>query len=559
MEQDNKEYSSLENLQNSFISENTDSYSGRDNAPSDLTLARAKQSIKKEGDNLFHENAENDYSERILLTSKGEKTVYDAVSPCNRCGACAAVCPSYKAKMKENLSPRGRCQLTRLLKEYRIKQPDEALKEAISSCFLCGACENLCHAEIPVREIVLDLRRHYLKQNPGFLRKIALRLKLNHIRLYEFWLRTAFLMLKLRLPWFAKILGVHSLIGRTPEELRNLVFEPPLKFGTDLLKNYKNPPKHNVKWVYFSSCETNYVMPKVASATVELLERHEGEGMLAGNVCCGFLSYRMGNIEEAKAFAKRNIEIFEQLRKDHNEKFIIVTDCSSCAAFLKNYERLFIKDKLQEEVLLENAETVQVIKSGKEEEDEYFEIGQNESEYKNTPDENQKGEDIANDETRWRERARAFSAAVRDISEIFSPSDFSKIEKCDEEEGKTVCYQHSCSAIYSQKISSQPLQLIRHIAGKCLKDFSGSAECCGGTKGNLPVPQDIKDSSIKRKIRSIADAQANIVISTDPCCIHAIQSGLKKWYPQANACHLSVYINEAEKNRKQANIQNNQL
>ena len=202
---------------------------------------------------------------------------------------------------------------------------------------------------------------------------------------------------------------------------------------------------------------------------------------------------------------------------------------------------------------------MQVISSGSEEGNEYFGIEQNDAANAEETDKQQKKEQEANEETRWRERARAFSAAVRDISEILSPSDLSKIENFNEKEGKTVCYQHACSAIYSQKISAQPFQIIRHIAGKCLKDFYGSEECCGGTKGNLPMPQDIKDISIKRKIRSIADVQADTIISTDPCCIHAIQSGLKKWYPTANVCHFSVYVNEAEKKKKQAILQENQL
>lgn len=521
----------------------------KDGAPSDLTLARARQSVKTEGIHPSYDGSSQDteISERIFITKNGERTIYEAAVPCNRCGACAAVCPSYRTEIKENFSPRGRCQLTRLLKEYRIKKPEEALNEAISSCLLCGACENLCHASIPVPEIMLELRRRYLKQKPGLIRKLALRLKLNHSKIYSFWLKTAFIMLKLRLKWFAKIIGIAPLTGRTQSEFEEMDFNPPLKFASDILKDYAKPPKHTVKWVYFSSCETNYLMPSAAQATVELLSKHFGEGMMAGNLCCGFMSYRYGNLEEAKNFAKKNIEIFENLRKLHGDKFIVVTDCSSCAAFLKNYEQLFIKEKKEEDFLSENCETVNLISGGEEYDNEEYAVPVPEKE------ENDIKNDAAENGQEWRKRARDFAEAVRDISELLKPNDFSKISRCAEEDGKNVCYQPACSAIYAQKINAQPVELLTHLCGKSLKDFKDSSMCCGGNRGNIAVPLKITASAEKNKIMSLANAQAEIIVSTDPCCINAINAKAKKWYPSAKACHFSVYVNDLEKRHRKSN------
>ncbi len=535
--------------------------------PSDLTLARARQSLKTEGVPAYYEGTDFSYEdlEPILLTEKGEKTIYEAVSPCNRCGSCSAICPSYQATRKENLSPRGRCQLIRMLKEFRLKTPAKALKEALSSCFLCGACENECHASIPMPKIVMELRKTYLRPKPGFMRKLALRLKLKRRIIYGLWLKAGMLMLKLKLPWFAKILGLPALLGVSPSELMAMKFKPRLSFGKERLKRLSNTPKHSLKWVYFSSCETNYILPDIAEDTAELLERHAGEGMLMGNFCCGLASMRYGNDSEAMAFAKKNIIIFEKLQKKHG-KFIIVTDCSSCASFLKNYEQLFVKGKKEEEIVKENSETVRVINPdinestdlmsyACEEENLAGKTGEKdpltgmESEKTANETESDEPDSLEN----WRRRAREFAGSVRDIAEVLKISQFQKLENCAEADGRTVCWQDSCSAAYKQQIHDMPYSLIKHFAGRSFRDLPESMACCGGRKHNISVPQELLDYSREKKMKNIASIQACSIIMSDPCCLIKLQSELPAWYPAAKAYHFSSYVNMTEKKHKRFN------
>ena len=514
-----------------------------DNKPSDLTLARAKQSIKKERTFLSGDDSDVSYSERLILTRNGEKTIYDAAAPCNRCGICAAVCPSYKATKKENMSPRGRCQLTRLLKEYRISSPEKALNEAIGSCLLCGACENICHASIPIPEIVMELRRHYLKRRTNLITRLGLRLLLDHPKIYSFWIKTCLILLNLRLSWLAKILGMPYLLAMSRERFDEMGFVPPVRSGLDILRpQYQNPPKHSVKWVYFASCATNYLMPQAAVDAVELIDRHEGEGMLAGNICCGFMSYRLGNLDQAREFAKRNIRIFEELRKKHGNKFVVITECSSCASFLKNYEQLFIQDRLEEDIIAESAETVHIVENREGKDSNAVNPSTQENPYS-------VNEDVSNkkDPENWRARAREFSDAVKDLSEILNVQDFAKIGKCAEEEGQTICFQQPCSISESLKKGRQVENLLEHLSGICFKEFEGNAECCGGDRGNSVVPEKVRHYSEYRKTKALASVQAEIVLSTDPCCIMAMRSCLKKWYPSAQAMHLCSYINRIEK------------
>ncbi|MDE2292719.1 MAG: (Fe-S)-binding protein, partial [Elusimicrobia bacterium] len=80
-----------------------------------------------------------------LLTALGERSTYDAVSQCSRCGYCEQACPTYVATGREGFSPRGRNQLVRQMLEGKLADPASA-EEALSTCLLCGACQTVCPA-----------------------------------------------------------------------------------------------------------------------------------------------------------------------------------------------------------------------------------------------------------------------------------------------------------------------------------------------------------------------------------------------------------------------------
>src|SRR3989338_1517943 len=93
-----------------------------------------------------------------LLTDLGERSTYDAVSQCSRCGYCEQACPTYVATGQESKSGRGRNQIVRLMLEGKLDDREAAL-EALSTCLLCGACTTDCYAHVPTADIVLEGRR----------------------------------------------------------------------------------------------------------------------------------------------------------------------------------------------------------------------------------------------------------------------------------------------------------------------------------------------------------------------------------------------------------------
>src|SRR3970282_1169698 len=86
---------------------------------------------------------------------------------CNMCGYCVPVCPAWQEIGWESAAPRGKVYymkavemrspldwiLRRPLKLTRKGRPTEealALAKAVYECTGCGACEAVCHADIPL-------------------------------------------------------------------------------------------------------------------------------------------------------------------------------------------------------------------------------------------------------------------------------------------------------------------------------------------------------------------------------------------------------------------------
>ena len=93
---------------------------------------------------------------------------------CTRCGACLAVCPTYRVLGRETESPRGRVALARAWSEGRL-EPGVHAAELVYRCALCGACSTACPTGLQVDEILLGMRGNLARQSllPGKLLRLA--------------------------------------------------------------------------------------------------------------------------------------------------------------------------------------------------------------------------------------------------------------------------------------------------------------------------------------------------------------------------------------------------
>src|SRR5512141_1092408 len=84
---------------------------------------------------------------------------------CIRCGACLSVCPTYKERLHEGASPRGRVALARKEIEDELA-PSANLREHMNACLGCMACNEVCPVGIRPAELVLAMRGWHEQQRP---------------------------------------------------------------------------------------------------------------------------------------------------------------------------------------------------------------------------------------------------------------------------------------------------------------------------------------------------------------------------------------------------------
>ncbi len=72
---------------------------------------------------------------------------------CSGCSLCLLVCPVWRETRDVRLTPRGRA------KAIQHGASAQAIVDSVRGCTLCGACEPACPEELPLVDMVMDLRR----------------------------------------------------------------------------------------------------------------------------------------------------------------------------------------------------------------------------------------------------------------------------------------------------------------------------------------------------------------------------------------------------------------
>ena len=123
-----------------------------------------------------------------------------------------------------------------------------------------------------------------------------------------------------------------------------------------------------------------------------------------------------------------------------------------------------------------------------------------------------------------------FETKVKDLTEIL---DTSKVQS---PRSKVVTYHDACHLAHAQRITKQPRDLVKAVAGKCFIELPESDVCCGSAGSyNLTEPE-MAERLQRRKTENILKTGAQVVITTNPGCILQIRAGLKK----AGADHIEV-------------------
>ena len=432
------------------------------------------------------------------------------LSMCVRCGTCRSTCPTLITLGRETASARGKLSLIDAYIRGEIELSDTFVKH-ISECLLCGACQQSCPNSITVPEIIMAARAEVindrglplitsaimkgLREPDGFVGKT--------LKLASFAQRVLFkdasheggMQSRLPLPYITDERLVPPLAKRFFMDIVENVIPAQAGIQTDglildscLRRNdnglESSSGEKTTKVGFFAGCLINYVMPDIGLASLKVLEKAGAVVIVPrGQTCCGMPAISMGDFEDAKALALKNLEVFEK----HNFDFI-TTSCATCTDGLKNKFRKLLDDEGPE----------------------------------------------------MKRRVDDLCSKVRDITDLLVnelklPAAMSDLKNSTG--GCVVTYHDPCHLRRGLGIKDEPRELIE-IAGFDIKEMKHPCRCCG-LGGSFSITNYDLSSEINRlKAEDIKGTGAEIAATACPGCMVQLRDGLHKLNAKVEVKHI---------------------
>ena len=222
----------------------------------------------------------------------------------------------------------------------------------------------------------------------------------------------------------------------------------------------------------------------VHEATLRVLARNDVAVCLPrGQTCCGALHVHDGEVNKAKALARKNILAFEGDGADY-----IVVNAAGCGAALKEYGHLLQDDPV------------------------------------------------------FAARALAFSRRVVDISEFL---DQLGVVAPEHPVRARVAYDDPCHLLHGQGIKAAPRNLLRRIPGLELVEPRDAERCCGSAGIYNIMHPDMAGRILDEKVSNLARTGASIVATGNPGCMLQIELGLRARRVPAEVVHPIELLDRA--------------
>jgi glycolate oxidase iron-sulfur subunit len=437
-----------------------------------------------------------------LLSSQLSSTLAfeeEKLLACIHCGLCLEACPTYVITGDENDGPRGRLYLMRAVGEGRLANDSPSFERHIDRCLGCRACEQVCPAGVEYGQLLEAARGELFQSGPerGFSYGV-LRLVLKHVWLHPARLRFAFATARLfRDSGMARVLrksGLAKLLSSRLEFALALLESSAPKTNLNANSNDKrrlakasSDVSHSEKVFLFTGCVGAGLFSRVNDATARVLEVNGFKLQTAAEqVCCGALHAHAGDLEGARILARRNIRAFEQ--SEPNQSAAVVTNAGGCGAMLASYAHL----------LAEDAE--------------------------------------------FAERARQFSARVRDVSQQLETVE---IKQAVDGAGQSVTYDASCHLLYGQHAGEAPLKLLGALADLEFVKLDGSERCCGGAGIYNLLEPNLSAQVLEEKLANIKATGADTLATGNPGCQMQIGAGALLSGMELAVCHPIELLDEA--------------
>jgi glycolate oxidase iron-sulfur subunit len=249
-----------------------------------------------------------------------------------------------------------------------------------------------------------------------------------------------------------------------------LALAPPIRLADVLAETPEHTPavgEPRLRVGLVTGCVQRAFFGDVNRATARVLSA-DGCDVVAPRKqgCCGALALHAGEAADARRFARALIQAFDASGVDQ-----VVVNAAGCGSAMKEYGHLL------------------------------------------------------KDDPQWADRARAFAARVRDVSEVLAGLDPPRAAR--RPMHLRVAYHDACHLAHAQGVRREPRQVLASIPGVTIVPIAESELCCGSAGiFNLVQPEMAAELG-RRKAARVADAVPDVVVTSNPGCILQLRAAAR--------------------------------
>jgi glycolate oxidase iron-sulfur subunit len=216
-----------------------------------------------------------------------------------------------------------------------------------------------------------------------------------------------------------------------------------------------------------TGCVQREFFPNVNAATARVLAMEGCDVVIPrGQGCCGALSVHNGREAEAREFARRTIDVFEDAGVEQ-----VVVNAAGCGSSMKEYAELLADDPA------------------------------------------------------YADRAQRFAGSVRDVSELLTGLGPAAVRH---PLPVTIAYHDACHLAHAQGVRAQPRELLLGIPGLELREIADPEICCGSAGiYNLLHPEPARELG-DRKARNVLATEAQLLVTANPGCLMQVATSLQR-------------------------------
>jgi glycolate oxidase iron-sulfur subunit len=397
----------------------------------------------------------------------------DVFDRCVRCGLCLPTCPTYVETLVETSGPRGRIALIMAVAEERLDLLSPGFVHQMSECLDCRACEAVCPSGVEYGRI-LEPARTQIVRAQGPVRSWQARLG-RAVVIGVLFAKLGVMRAAARLLKLYQRSGLQDLARRSGI-LRALRLEylealaPRISDRFFVPRNQRFAPRGTPRATAFlhAGCIMHVAFAEWNEATVRVLGAAGVTVVVPRDQgCCGAITIHAGEMPRGRELAKRNIAAFERSGAD-----VYVINAAGCGSALKEYGELFHDDPL------------------------------------------------------WHDRASAFAASVRDVTEYLDEIGLPAAALGPVH--AIVTYQDACHLAHAQRITAPPRRLLAQIPGLEIREMEESSLCCGSAGIYNVTQPEMAQRLQRRKVDHIVEVAPQIVATANPGCALQIRTGLDR-------------------------------